>query len=92
MTDGDVVLRNPTGNPGLAVGGSGDVLAGLIGGLMAQGLGALEAACAGVWIHGRAADSLRLSTGERAMEPARLIDELTQTIADLESAAPPDVI
>ncbi len=92
VTDGDVVLRSPTGNPGLAVGGSGDVLAGLIGGLMAQGLAALEAACAGVWIHGRAADSLRLSTGERAMEPTRLIDELTQTMADLESEAPPDVI
>ncbi len=49
-------LFNLTGNPGLAKGGSGDVLAGIILALLAQGLEPAEAAAAGVWLHGRAAD------------------------------------
>jgi len=49
---------NPTGNPGLASGGMGDVLTGLLGALLAQKLGAYEAACLGAWLHGRAADLL----------------------------------
>ncbi len=47
---------NPTGNSGLAAGGTGDVLTGLIVGLMAQGMSPLDAACAGVFLHGLAAD------------------------------------
>ncbi len=47
---------NLTGNPGMATGGTGDVLAGLIAGLVAQGLSAWEAACAGVYLHGLAGD------------------------------------
>lgn len=47
---------NSTGNSGLATGGSGDVLAGLIGGMLASGYRAETAACLGVWIHGKAAD------------------------------------
>jgi hydroxyethylthiazole kinase-like uncharacterized protein yjeF len=49
---------NPTGNGGLATGGTGDVLTGMIGALLAQGMGAREAALAAVWLHGRAADDL----------------------------------
>jgi hydroxyethylthiazole kinase-like uncharacterized protein yjeF len=55
--DGRVAV-NPTGNPGLATGGSGDVLSGLIGALLAQGWPAWPAALAGVWLHGAAADRL----------------------------------
>jgi len=49
---------NPTGGPALATGGSGDVLAGVIGGLLAQGLAPADAARASVWVHGAAGDSV----------------------------------
>ena len=55
--DGEVAI-NPTGNPGLATGGSGDVLAGLCGALLGQGWPAWEAALGAVWLHGAAADRL----------------------------------
>jgi hydroxyethylthiazole kinase-like uncharacterized protein yjeF len=55
--DGEVAI-NTTGNPGLATGGSGDVLAGLCGALLAQGWPGWEAALGAVWIHGAAADRL----------------------------------
>jgi hydroxyethylthiazole kinase-like uncharacterized protein yjeF len=55
--DGEVAV-NTTGNPGLATGGTGDVLAGLVGTLLSQGWPAWEAALAGVWLHGAAADRL----------------------------------
>ena len=49
---------NPTGNPGMATGGMGDVLAGVIGGLLAQGLSPWQASCLGTFVHGRAGDFL----------------------------------
>lgn len=55
--DGALVI-NSTGNPGLATGGTGDVLAGLCGALLAQAMPAWEGALAAVWLHGRAADAL----------------------------------
>jgi NAD(P)H-hydrate epimerase len=84
VTDGTGLVENPTGNPGLAVGGSGDVLSGIIGALLAQGLEPLEAAAAGVWIHGRAADRLATEIVERAMHPAALLDALPATMAECE--------
>lgn len=57
MADGEAVI-NPTGNPGLASAGTGDVLAGLCGSLLAQGWPARDAALAAVWMHGDAADRL----------------------------------
>jgi NAD(P)H-hydrate epimerase len=50
------VLLNRTGNPGMTVGGTGDVLSGVVGGLMAQGLGTFEAAWAGAYVNGAAGD------------------------------------
>jgi hydroxyethylthiazole kinase-like uncharacterized protein yjeF len=55
--DGEIAI-NTTGNPGLATGGTGDVLAGLCGALLAQGWPAWEAALGAVWLHGAAADRL----------------------------------
>jgi ADP-dependent NAD(P)H-hydrate dehydratase / NAD(P)H-hydrate epimerase len=57
----------PTGNPGMATGGTGDVLAGLIGALLAGGLRPREAARAAAWVHGRAGDIAAARHGERGM-------------------------
>ncbi len=55
------------GNPGMATGGMGDVLSGVIGGLLAQGLTPLDAARAGVWVHATAADQAVAKQGERGL-------------------------
>jgi NAD(P)H-hydrate epimerase len=62
VPDGRVSI-NPTGNAGMASGGMGDVLTGVIAGLIAQGLSAADACRAGVYLHGAAADSLSQSIG-----------------------------
>ena len=59
---GTTPVINPTGNARLATGGTGDVLAGVMGARMAQGLGEFEAACAAVFEHGEVADEWRLPT------------------------------
>jgi NAD(P)H-hydrate epimerase len=56
ISKGEKTRLNKTGNPGMTVGGTGDCLAGLVGGLMAQGHDAFEAACLGAYINGRAGD------------------------------------
>ena len=76
------VYENPTGNPGLARGGSGDVLAGMIAGLLAQGLSAADAACCGVWLHGAAADLAAKRLGEYGMLPHDLFADLGRLFAE----------
>jgi NAD(P)H-hydrate epimerase len=67
ISNGDTVYVGTTGNPGMASGGMGDVLSGLIGGLLAQGSSLDEATRLGVYVHGEAADSLALEFGERGL-------------------------
>jgi len=69
-----------SGNPGMASGGMGDVLSGVIGGLLAQGLSAEQAAAAGVWIHGTAADQVARLHGERGMLATDLMPWLQQAV------------
>lgn len=76
ISDGEHVWINTTGNPGLAKGGSGDVLAGMIGGIVAQGLPALEAANISVYAHGKAADRLCETKSIYTFLPSDLIAEL----------------
>lgn len=71
---------NPTGNPGMAKGGSGDVLAGIIGSLTAQGVPPFEAAAAGAWFHGRAGDLCARQYGQRSMLPTDLIGFLPDAL------------
>ncbi len=70
------VYFNTTGNSGLATGGSGDVLSGMIVSRLAQGYEPLDAACVSVWLHGKAADNAAKKMQERAMIPSDIIEEL----------------
>ena len=67
---------NTSGGPGMAKGGSGDVLTGLIGGLMARGYPARDAACIGVWVHGHAGDVLTQERTAEGYSSRDLIDKL----------------
>jgi NAD(P)H-hydrate epimerase len=69
------VRINPTGNPGMASGGMGDVLSGILGGLMAQGLSPADAACLGVYLHGAVADRLAVD-GEVGLVASEIIGGL----------------
>ena len=74
---------NGTGNSGMAKGGSGDVLAGMILSLLGQGCGAFETCCAGVWLHGRAGDLAAADKGERGMTPTDLLEQIPYAMKDL---------
>ncbi len=71
---------NTTGSPFLATAGSGDVLAGFIGGLLAQGMGSFEAAAAAVWLHGKAGEA----------GPGLIAEDLLELLPPLLRALPPD--
>ncbi len=75
---------NPTGNSGMATGGSGDVLSGMIGSLLAQGLSPLDAALCGVYLHGRAGDLAADDLTQRAMIAGDIITYLAQAFEEIE--------
>ena len=85
VTDGRRLYRNTTGNPGMATGGTGDVLTGLIAALLTQGLSPLDAAVLGAWAHGRAGDLAAATLGETALTAADLPDYLSEVFRDLEA-------
>ncbi len=79
----DKIYINSTGNPGLATAGTGDVLTGIITGLIAQGYDALAASVFGLYLHGKAADIAVESLGYEAMTASRVIDCLGDSYIDL---------
>lgn len=83
VTDGQRLYRNPTGNPGMATGGTGDVLTGLIAALVAQKLEPFAAAQLGVYVHGRAGDLARDALGEVSLIATDLLDYLPTAFRSL---------
>ena len=80
ITDGMSAYLNPTGNPGMAVGGSGDVLAGMIVSLLGQGIPPLEAAACGAWLHGAAGDLCAKELGQYGMLPTDMVQVLPRLL------------
>lgn len=80
ITDGKCCYINNTGNPGMAVGGSGDVLAGVIVSLLGQGVDPLQAAACGVWLHGAAGDVCAESIGQYGMLPSDMLNVLPRLL------------
>jgi ADP-dependent NAD(P)H-hydrate dehydratase len=78
VTDGDHLYINRTGNPGMATGGSGDVLTGVLVGLVAQGLPVFDAAVLGVHVHGLAGDMAAKDVGETSLIAADLVGYLPE--------------
>ena len=78
-TDGNIYI-NTTGNPGMASGGMGDVLAGMIASFIAQGLEPVKAACAAAYIHGRAADLLAEEKGMYGLTASDLAERIPSAI------------
>jgi hydroxyethylthiazole kinase-like uncharacterized protein yjeF len=84
VSDGPRLYQNTTGNAGMATGGTGDVLAGLIGALIGQGLNAFDAACLGVYLHGLAGDLAAKRLGVWSMLAGDLAEELPNAFLDYE--------
>ena len=80
--DGHVYV-NPTGNPGMASGGMGDVLAGMIAALLARDVSPLDAACAATYLHGLAGDLLEVAMGDTGLTAMDLADRIPMAVREL---------
>ena len=80
ITDGKICFVNKTGNPGMAVGGSGDVLAGIIVSLLGQGFPPLEAAACAAWLHGAAGDICEQEIGQYGLLPSDMLQVLPRLL------------
>jgi hydroxyethylthiazole kinase-like uncharacterized protein yjeF len=80
--DGSVWI-NPTGNPGMASGGMGDALSGILGALLAQGLSPAEAACLGVYVHGEVADHVAAARGQIGLLASDVIEGVSAGLSRL---------
>ena len=74
---------NTTGNAGMATGGSGDVLTGIITGLLARGLESFDAACLGAWIHGKSGDAAAKNVGMDYLDASEIILHMPQAFREL---------
>ena len=77
------IAANTTGNSGMAKGGSGDVLSGMLLSLLGQGMEPFDACCAAVWLHGRAGDLAAEDKGERGMTPCDMLEQIPYAIKKL---------
>ena len=84
VTNGERVYVNTTGNPGMAKGGSGDALSGIIAALLAQGIPPLDAAACGVFLHGAAGDAAAHCFSQRGMTPTDLLAQLPLLLSQYE--------
>ena len=82
VSDGDRTFVNRTGNPGMAVGGSGDVLTGLTAALIGQGLAPFDAACVAADRHGRAGDLAAEKFGEVSLMASDLLEFLPEAMKE----------
>lgn len=80
ITDGQTGYVNRTGNPGMATGGSGDVLAGILVGLLGQGMEPMKAAACAAWLHGAAGDICARELGQYGMLPTDLLNVLPRLL------------
>ena len=80
ITDGETIYVNQSGNPGMSVGGSGDVLAGMIVSLLGQKVPPLEAAACAAWFHGRAGDLCAEEIGQRGLLPTDMVNVLPRLL------------
>lgn len=80
ITDGKHTYINTTGNPGMATGGSGDVLSGMIVSLLGQGIPPLEAAACAAWLHGAAGDFCAHEIGQFGMLPSDMVNVLPRLL------------
>lgn len=80
ITDGKNIYINPTGNPGMAVGGSGDVLSGIVTALLGQGVSPILAAACGAWLHGAAGDICAREIGQYGMLPTDMLQVLPRLL------------
>ncbi len=78
------IFINSSGNPGMATGGTGDVLTGMIGGFLAQGLPAMQAACLGVYLHGLAGDIAARELGEASLIAGDVIEKIPQAMKEIQ--------
>ena len=83
ITDGKKTFIHDLPNPTLGVGGSGDVLAGAVAAFLARGLAPLAAACAAVWIHGRAGALLASEIGESGALASDIVDALPRGLREI---------
>ena len=83
VTDGTKIYVNASGNPGMATGGAGDVLTGVIAALIGQGLPPLEAAALGTYAHGVAGDIARDNNGEVGLIAGDIVDALADAFEHL---------